>query len=160
MSELRPLRLKRKNYVESQRGPCRHQHGHRHDCDAAHDQDDQDGRQQQCGQLRHGPRGLARQAEQLVRPESSVGNVDAQRTAAEARRAAAKANSGGEEARAGHDRSAEMRAEHPPNENAAPEAFLAEENALNAELREQRKNMRAENRGDDRGPDEDGGDDD
>ncbi len=101
----------------------------------------------------------ARSAERRREAETKRAEAEARHVEAEARRAEAKANGRGDDARAEHDRSTEARAEHPPNEHAALEAFLAEENALNAELRGQRKDMRAENRGD-RGPDDDGGDDD
>ena len=101
----------------------------------------------------------ARSEERRREAEAKKAEAEARHEEAEARRAAAEANSRGEDSRAEHDRSAEARAEHPPNEQAAPEAFLAEENALNAELREQRKDLRAENRGD-RGPEDDGGNDD
>ncbi len=101
----------------------------------------------------------ARSEERRREAEAKKAEAEARHEEAEARRAAAEANSRGEDSRAEHDRSAEARAEHPPNEQAAPEAFLAEENALNAELAERRKDLRAENRGD-RGPDDDSGDDD
>ncbi len=102
----------------------------------------------------------ARSEQRRLEAEASRAEAVAKRAEAEAARAEGEANrQNGEDARAAHDRSAEMRAAHPPNEHAAAEAFLAEENALNAELREQRKDLRGENRGD-RGPEDDGGDDD
>ncbi len=121
------------------------------------------GRGQAPSQMRDSARqdSMRRDMEDMrARSEQRRLEADARRVEAEAKRAEAEANrQNGEDARAVHDRSAEMRAAHAPNEHAAPEAFLAEENALNAELREQRKDLRAENRGD-RGPEDDGGDDD
>ncbi|MCH9025638.1 MAG: hypothetical protein IIA05_00800 [Proteobacteria bacterium] len=96
----------------------------------------------------------ARAADDTRRAEAEAGHA-----AAQARHAAAETHSRGENASAEHERSASSRAEHPPNEQAAPEAFMAEENALNAELRKQRKDLRAENRGG-HAPDDDGGNDD
>ena len=102
----------------------------------------------------------ARSEERRLEAEARRAEAESKRAEAEAARAEGETNSQhGEDARAEHDRSVQVRIDHPPNEHAAPEAFLAEENALNAELREQRKDLRAENRGD-RGPDDDGGDDD
>lgn len=108
--------------------------------------------------IRRDMEGMRARAEERRR-EAEARRAEAEEKRAEAEARHAEANGRGEDARAEHDRSAQARAEHPPNEHAAPDAFLAEENALNAELREQRKGLRAENRGD-RGPDDDGGDDD
>jgi hypothetical protein len=55
-------------------------------------------------------------------------------------------------AAAENDRSDDSRAEHPPNDHAADEASAAEDNALNADLREERAERQGDNRGD-RGPD-------
>lgn len=49
-----------------------------------------------------------------------------------------------------------MRAKHPPNEDAADDAFVAEDNAVNQELRDERRNLRGDNRGD-HGSDAEGG---
>ncbi len=121
------------------------------------------GRGQAPSQMRDSARqnSMRREMEDMrARSEERRREAETKRAEAEAARVEGEANwQQGEDARAEHDRSAEARAEHPPNEHAALEAFLAEENALNAELRGQRKDMRAENRGD-RGPDDDGGDND
>ena len=85
--------------------------------------------------------------------------AETRRAEEEARRVEAEASSRDEEARAERERSAETPAEQPPNEHPASAALLPEEDAQNAELREQHKDMREENR-DDRGPVDDGGDDD
>ncbi len=47
-----------------------------------------------------------------------------------------------------HNRSAEARAEHAPDEHAADEARLADKNSANKDRREQRRELRAKNRGD------------
>ena len=122
------------------------------------------GRGQAPSQMRDSARqdSMRRDMEDMrARSEERRLEAEARRAEAEAKRAAAETNrQNGEDARAEHERSVQARIDHPPNEHAAPEAFLAEENALNAELREQRKDLRAANRGEERGPDDDGGDDD
>jgi hypothetical protein len=47
-----------------------------------------------------------------------------------------------------HNRSAEARAEHAPNEHAADEATLADQNSKNKDKRSERRALKGENRGD------------
>ena len=70
------------------------------------------------------------------RPTDTSGQAQARRAEAEARRQAAAAN----------NKSAEARAAHPPNEHAADEAFLAEQNAEGRDARSARREQRRENR--------------
>jgi hypothetical protein len=46
-----------------------------------------------------------------------------------------------------HNRSAEQRAEHAPNEHAADEARLADQNKTNKDRRAERRELKGENRG-------------
>lgn len=64
--------------------------------------------------------------------------ADTKRAEADAKREAAKAKNKSEDARAAH----------PPNEHAADEAFLAEQNADNKDQRDQRRDSKSENRAD------------
>ncbi len=90
---------------------------------------------------------VMRQQSEMRRQEA-----EARRLAAEAKRQEAVARQAEAEARRAaaeeHNRSEEARAEHPPNEHAADEAFLAEENAENQNLRDERPDLRGDNRGD------------
>ena len=85
--------------------------------------------------------GRANMASQRQEMEAAREAAAARQQEAERRRLEAEAN----------NRSAEARAENPPNEHAADEAFLAEENAENQELREERRELQGDNRGE-RGP--------
>jgi len=96
--------------------------------------------------------GLTRSPTVLSPSDSGRVSIEARRQEMEARRAAAQARSQEaqrkrQEAEA-NNRSAEARAEHPPSEKAAAEAVLAEQNAENQELRDGRKDLKEENRGD------------
>lgn len=79
-------------------------------------------------------------------------NAEARRQHTEARRAAAEARR--EEAQRkrqeaqARNKSDEARAKHPPNQQAASEAFLADQNAENQTLRDERKQTKEKNRGD------------
>lgn len=75
---------------------------------------------------------------QRLHSDAGQATADANRAAAEAKRQAGRS----------HNKSEEKRAAHPPNEHAADEAFLAEQNAGNKDLRDQRKDLKGKNRGD------------
>jgi hypothetical protein len=76
---------------------------------------------------------------EALRREAGANRVESEtrRAAAQARREAAQAN----------NRSEDARAAHPPNEKAAEEAFLAEQNADKKNLRAERRALRRANRG-------------
>lgn len=91
-----------------------------------------------------------RQQAEMRRQEAEARRqaADARRLEAEQRRAEAEAN----------NRSEDAQAEHPPNEHAAIEAFAAEGNAENQNLRDERPDLRGDNRdghGEDNPPTED-----
>ena len=86
-----------------------------------------------------------RQQAEIRRQQAAVRRqaAEARREVAEARKAEAEAKRIAAEE---HNRSEQAREDHPPNENASVEAFLAEANAENQNLRDQRPNLRADNR--------------
>ena len=93
----------------------------------------------------------ARRAEAAARraeAEARRGQAETRRAEAEQRRLEAQRR---REEAAANNQSATARVDHPPNENAAAEAFLAEQNAENQDLRDERAELREENRGE-RGP--------
>lgn len=98
------------------------------------------------GQQRHMGASMRQQAE-MRRQEAEARRLvaEAKRQEAEARKAEAEAKRA---AGAEHNRSEDMRELHPPDEHAADEAFLAEANAENQNLRDERPDLRGDNRGD------------
>ena len=89
---------------------------------------------------------MMRQQAEMRRQEAEARRqtAEAQRLEAERRKAEAEAKRAEGEA---HNRSEEARAEHPPNEHAAIEAIIAEGNADNQEVRDERSDLRGESRG-------------
>ena len=95
----------------------------------------------------HDRANVMRQQSEMRRQEAEASRLvaEANRQEAEARKADAEAKRAAAEE---HNQSEEVRAEHPPNEHAADEAFLAEENAENQNLRDARPDLQGDNRGD------------
>ena len=87
----------------------------------------------QQSELRRQESEIRRQATETRRQEAELRKAEA-----ENKRIAAEEN----------NRSEESRTEHPPNGHAADEAFLAEENAESQNLRDERPDLRGDNRGD------------
>ena len=97
------------------------------------------------GQQRHMGASM-RQQDEMRRQEAQARRqaAAAKRQESETRRAEAEAKRAEAEE---NNRSEEARAEHPPDEHAADEAFLAEANAENQNLRDERPDLRGDNRG-------------
>ena len=97
------------------------------------------GNRPSMGQQRDMGASMRQQAEmRRQEAEAKQQEAEARLAEAEAKRAAAKE----------HNQSEDMRDEHPPNEHAAVEALLAEENAENQNLRDERPDLQRDNRGD------------